>query len=191
MTKLSPQHKWILAIIGVVLVNVAIWMYGLSPAMEKVEVAQDQLRRRQEESARLEQRLEQLNSIDTDALEEAIAGYNVLIPEKGMLREFITELERMAEVRGLSFNRITISEPSLQDQFLATFISIGIEGSYSSLINYVTSLEEHQRLLFVETFRLTGRSDTTVDSTIDLVIFAEDFDEITPHAASGRNNPFR
>ena len=66
-TKLTTQQKWILAIIGVILVNVAVWMYGLSPAIGKVEAAREALSRREEEARRLQQRLEQLNAIDTEA----------------------------------------------------------------------------------------------------------------------------
>lgn len=190
MSNLSTQQKWILAIICVILVNVAVWLYGLSPAIEKVEAAQDALRRRQEEVKRLQQRLDELHSIDAEALAAEMAGYNIQIPEQGFLREFVTELEAMAHTRRLELGRITISEPSPQDQFLASYITLSLKGSYFAIIDYVTALEEHPRLIFVETFKLSGQQ-SRVDCSIDLVVFAEDFDAITPHDGPGRTNPFQ
>ncbi|HOB35192.1 MAG: type 4a pilus biogenesis protein PilO [Firmicutes bacterium] len=188
-TKLTTQQKWILAIIGVILVNVAVWMYGLSPAIGKVEAAREALSRREEEARRLQQRLEQLNAIDTEALEEQMAQYDVQIPQQGLLREFITELEAMAASRRLELGRINISEPSPRNPYLAVFITFSLKGNYFNVMDYIIALENHPRLLFIDTFRLS-RQQSGVECSIDLVIYAEDFDPITPHDAPGRANPF-
>lgn len=190
MNKLSLQHKWILAIIGVVLINVFVWIYGLAPALDKITAARADLQRSEGEKQSLQRRLVQLNSIDSLALEEDLELYNVLIPEKGLMREFIAELESRADRLGVNLESIALSEPSPQDPYLLTEISLNISGDYAPLISYIKELEGHERLLFLDNFNLSD-SEEGLRCPINMVIFAENFDPVTPYDAPGRDNPFR
>ena len=43
MNKLTLQNKWILAAVAFVLINVLVWYFGLSPTLNKIQAAQNQL----------------------------------------------------------------------------------------------------------------------------------------------------
>lgn len=188
---LSTQKKWIIAIVAVILINVGVWFYGLSPAMERVKAAQAELSSLRGQRDNLQQRVEELNAIDTVALEQELEACRIRIPQVGLLREFITELEKVAISERLVIDRLSIAEPSARDQFLVTSISLILGGQYSSMVKYLTYLENHARLVLVDSVNFRAGSDGTLKCTLDLVIFAENYDSITPYKAPGRVNPFR
>jgi len=189
--KLTPQRLWLLAIIAVVLVNALVWVYGLSPALDRIEAANNQLHMIEGQRKSLQQRLEQLNAIDTIALEAEMEHHSILIPRQGKLREIVTELESMANQLGLGLVEISISEPSILDSFLVTVLALELSGGYSAITEYLLSLEEHERLLFVDNLSLEVNESTgSLDCSMSIVIFAEDFDQITPYEAPGSDDPF-
>lgn len=190
-SKLSTQHKWIIAIIVVIIINIGVWFWGLSPAMERVKAAEAELDARQGKRDNLQKRLDELNAIDTVALEQELEVQWIRIPQVGLLAEFITELEKVALGEKLVVDRLSISEPSAREQFMVTSISINLTGQYPALVKYLTFLENHSRLVIVDSASFRAASDGKLQCTIDLDIFAEDFDPITPHKAPGRDNPFR
>jgi Tfp pilus assembly protein PilO len=189
--KLTAQKKWIIAIIAVILINVAVWFYGLSPAMEKLKAAQAELSSRQGERDSLKKRVDELNAIDTVALELELEAHRIRIPQLGLVREFITELEKVAITERLIVERLSIAEPSAREQFLITSISLNLAGQYSSMVKYLTFLENHTRLVLVDSINFSAGADGILKCTIDLEIFAENFNPITPYKAPGRVNPFR
>lgn len=189
LNNLSPQRRWLLAIVAVILVNALVWLYGLSPALDKIEVARDELQTVEEQRDSLQQRLDQLNAIDIDALQEEMEHCNIQVPEQGRLRELITELEKVAQGLGLRVVELTIQDPTDLEPYLVTPLSLELIGQYSALKKYIIALEEHERLLLVDNFSLEAE-DSGITITMDIVVFAEDFDYITPHQAPGRTNPF-
>ena len=91
---------------------------------------------------------------------------------------------------GAKLTDLRISEPAPLDKFLKTAISFSISGQYSQAASYILALEEYQRMLFIEQFSLEG-SENSLTNQISLVIFAEDFNYMTPFEAPGRSNPFK
>lgn len=190
-SKLSTQHKWIIAIIVVIIINIGVWFWGLSPAMERVKAAEAELDARQGKRDNLQKRLDELNAIDTVALEQELEDHRIRIPQEGLLREFITELEKVAISEKLTIERLSIAEPSAREQFVVTSISVNLAGQYNALVKYLTYLENHSRLVIVESVNFRAGTDGSMKSIIDIEIFAENFDIITPYKAPGRGNPFR
>lgn len=191
MSKLTTQHKWIIAIVVVILINVAVWFLGISPSMERVKAAEAELLSRQGQRDNLQQRLEELNAIDTVALEEEMAAYKIRIPQLGLTAEFITELEKVALTNKIKLERLGISEPAAREQFFITPISLILHGNYTSLVKYLTFLENHSRLVLVDSMDFSRGTGETMKCSLDLIIFAENFNPITPFKAPGRANPFR
>lgn len=189
--KLTTQHKWIIAIVAVIIINIGVWFWGLSPAMERVKTAEGELNARQGKRDSLQQRLEELNAIDTASLEQELEAHRIRIPQEGLLREFITELEKVALGERLVLERLSIAEPSAREQFLVTSISLSLAGQYNAMVRYLTFLENHPRLVIVNSAGFRAGTDGSVKCSIDFEIFAENFDPITPYQAPGRVNPFR
>lgn len=177
-------------ICAIILVNVAVWLYGLSPALDKIQAVRDELSRAEQQKTQLEQRLEQLNAIDVDTLQAELELLELQLPELGLLREFITELESMADELSLGIESLSASVPLAADPYTAIDFSFSVSGRYRDVFSYLQALEEHQRLLLVRTFNMSGSGDD-VTCNLQVSIFAQDFEPHTPHEAPGRNNPFR
>ncbi len=187
MSNLTSRHKWMLAIGLIVVVNVAIWLYGLSPAMEEINALEEEIAAVESEVASLEQLLEQYDAIDVAGLQQQIEVLNRSVPETGLLGEFLTELEATAEDLGLTLGQVTASEPREIEPYWAVNISLPqLAGDYHQFFNFLQMLEQHERLLHVNSFFIRGGDSFNMDMTF----YAEDFEFHTPHQAPGRDNPF-
>ncbi len=187
MSKLTARHKWMLAIGLVVLLNLAVWLYGLSPAIDEINALEGEIEIVETELASMEQLLEQYNAIDVEALEQQLEGLNRNVPEMGLLGEFITELEATTQEIGLSLGRVTASAPREVESYWAVDISLGqLAGDYHQFFSFLEMLEQHERLLHVNTFVIGGGESFSMNMTI----YAEDFELHTPFQAPGRDNPF-
>lgn len=185
----SNQQKWLLIIIVVIALNAGIWFLGIDPARTAIDTVRKQTAAAVQKEAQLQQRLQVLGEIDVEALEtEQIAQY-VQIPDVGFLREILTELEAVAIDLDNDLLSMNIKAPALIDVFDSLTISMTLTGGYRSIYDYIKYLESHNRLLFIDNFSLNGAEDEMTVS-IELVLFAENFDTYTPHEAPGRDNPF-
>ena len=187
MSNLTSRHKWMLAIGLIVLVNVTVWLYGLSPAIDEISALEDEIASVESELATLEQLLEQYNAIDVEGLQQEIEVLNRSVPETGLLGEFITELEATAREMGLTLGRVTASQPREKEPYWAVDISFpDLQGDYHQFFNFLQMLEQHERLLHVGAFFIRGGESFNMNMTI----YAEDFEFHTPYQAPGRDNPF-
>lgn len=190
MSKLTPQTKWLLAIFVFILINGVVWYFGLSPALEKVKVVNNEYSQVEEQKVSLEQRMEFLNSIDAETMSQELEELNLQLPELGLLREFLIYLDQTTRDSGL----ILTSIPALTQTEISPYLSMNIRleviGSYQKIFDFIKILENHERLLLVKAFNLTSSDEGGISGGIDLIIYAEDFDQYTPYEAPGRNNPF-
>lgn len=189
MSKLSLQQRWALAIIITVLVNVAVWLYGLSPALDNVKEIKAELAEVKSEKTGLEQRLARLNAIDVDTLAMEKELLDINLPPTGRLPEFLIYLEEKAAELDLDLGSIRASQFRDAEPYFAMDLTVDITGSYAGVYSYLRQLEENQRLLLIRSFTL-NESSGNISTGINLRIFAEDFMLHTPFAADGRKNPF-
>lgn len=190
MNKLSTQHRWILVGVAIVLVNVAVWYFGISPSLDRLETVKAEHASAEQQLVRLEQRLEELNAIDVEALQREMAELNLQLPELGMLREWLVEVEQLAGQLGLKLDTISAHPPREEGSYLFLDMSITLAGSYSGLYSFIDYMESHERLVLVRSFGFRESNDG-VSTTILIGLYAEDFYDYTPHTAPGRNDPFR
>jgi Tfp pilus assembly protein PilO len=189
LNKLTTTHKWILVLVAIVLVNVVAWMYGLAPAIDRVEAARDQWEQTRQRRDRLQQQFEQLEAIDTDALAEQWEAINPRVPEEGLLREFIYNLVDLTDGMGIPLPSITIGAPEEVAPYFSVSLSASITGDYEQVKAFLHALEEHERLIIVRVYGLSGSGDS-INCQFRFSIFAEEFEHLTPYEAPGRSNPF-
>jgi Tfp pilus assembly protein PilO len=188
-SKLTTQHKWILVLLTFVLVNAAVWMYGLAPALDKVEAARAELDQAQQRKDKLKQELDNLNAIDADAFNQEWEAINLQVPDKGLLREFIHGLVDMTDEMGLPLPSVSISSPATEEPYFSVTLSASITGSYEQLKAFLIALEQHERLILIRSYSFSGAEDV-LSCAVSFTIFAEEFEHLTPYEAPGRDNPF-
>lgn len=188
-SKLTTQQKWILVLLAFVLVNAAVWIYGLAPALDRVEAARADLAQVQQRKDKLQKELDNLNAIDADALNEQWAIINPQVPDQGQMREFIHGLVDLTDGMGLSLPVISIGSPVTEEPYFSVTLSTNITGSYEQLKAFLIALEQHERLILVRSYSFSGTGDT-LECALSFTIFAEEFEHLTPYEAPGRDNPF-
>lgn len=190
LNKLTLQQKWALAIIAIILINVLVWLYGLDPALNNVKEVRAEQEGLEMDKMRLEQRLAQLNAIDTAALQEEMEELNIQVPVEGELPEMLIGIEIVAHQLGLNLKRIRAAEARAAEPYQAMDLNIELEGGYSEIFSFIQLLEVEDRMLFVRSFYIRRLVGNTLTTSIDLRMFAEDFKPYTPFVAPGRPNPF-
>lgn len=189
-SKLTATHKWVLLALAFVLVNAAVWFLGLSPTLGNVEALRINLNQAQQRRDQLQHQLEHLVSIDAVSLEEQWQEVNPRVPDRNLLREFIHGLVDMARDMGMPLPSISISSPSTSAPFYSVSLSTSIKGSYDQLKAFLIALEEHERLILVRYYSFNGEGDE-LNCSVSFTIFAEEYGDLTPYEAPGRDNPFQ
>lgn len=189
MSKISTQNKWLLAIVIVILINTAVWFLGLSPALDNIQAARKEVTRVEQKKTKLMQRLVMLDTIDTESLLKQKDSADGRIPEFGNVSEFLIDLEKSAGKHGLTVGTVLSATPALESPYYSMSFSIGVEGKYDGIYSYLRELESNNRLLTISNFSLAG-SDDFVNCSISFKIYSENFNQLTPHQAPGRANPF-
>ncbi|MTI94919.1 MAG: hypothetical protein FH749_05435 [Firmicutes bacterium] len=190
MNNLAPAYKWAIAIVLMLAVNGCVWFLFLEPAIEESNQVKSEIENREIFQQQLEQRLETLLAIDTGSLLVQQEELEALIPPNGQLRELLAELEKMAEESGLTLNSIRGGNPSRDDEYMSLDLTILLEGDYQEHFDYIKMLENHERLLAVDSFNLS-RSGDSINANIQISIYGDDFYPPTPYDAPGRDNPFQ
>lgn len=185
----SKQQKWVLIILIAVAINVGIWFLGIAPSRLAIAEVEKQTNLANQQASQLKGRLEILEAIDIESLEQEQSEQLVLIPDLGMLREMMTELEAEAARTGNELRNMSLVQPAVVGLFQRLEITLALGGDYFGLYSYIKYLETHNRLILVDSFSL-GSTGEEISATIKLYLFAGDFDTYTPHQAPGRNNPF-
>ena len=186
----SIQKKWFIIIAVVLAFNGAIWFLGIDPARTSIAQVERQISAQEQKETQLLGRLATLEAIDIEALEQEREDQLVLIPNPGLLREIMTELEEMASQTENELIVMNLNDPSQVDIFQSMQISLSMSGDYHSLYSYIKYLETHSRLIIVNNFTLSNPSEGEMAANIQLELFSDNFDPYTPHEAPGRDNPF-
>jgi len=190
LNKLTTQHKWILILLAIILVNVAAWMYGLRPAVHSVEATRAELNQAQQRRDRIQTQLEQLEAIDTDALTEEWEAVNPRVPDQSFIREFIHGLVDLSDEMGMPLPSVSISAPVFDEPYFTVTLNTSISGTYNQLKSFLIALEQYERLILVRIYSFSGTEDSLTCS-LSMSIYAENFEHLTPFEATGRDNPFR
>ncbi|HBS92587.1 MAG TPA: hypothetical protein DEA85_01095, partial [Firmicutes bacterium] len=160
------------------------------PTLNKIQAAQNQLAKTEQEKEGLEQNLTKLNAIDTAALQAQEDSLALQLPEQGMVRELLTGLESLAAGMGVSLSNIGASEPYELVPYLAMDFTLKFTGSYSAVFSYIQALEEGERLLSLQAFSIKEDKDKGVQCALQFTVYAEDFNRLTLFEAPGKDNPF-
>lgn len=188
-SKLTTQHKWMILAAAFILVNVAVWMYGLSPALGKVDALRGELKQAQQRRDLLLQQEARLVAIDIAALEQEWEVMNPRVPDQNLLREFIHGLVDMAKAMGMPLPSVSITSPSQAEPYYSVSLSTSIVGSYEQLKAFLVALEQHERLILVRSYSFSGEGNS-INCSVNFTIFAEKYDNLTPYEAPGKDNPF-
>lgn len=185
----SKQQKWLLLIVVVLAINAAVWFLGVEPALTGIAEVKRKTAALQDKQTQFNRRLQELKDIDLDLLLLEQQDQLVLIPNPGSLREMMTELEAVAGAMDNKLESMTFQPPNDEEITQSLTISMILAGEYKDLYSYIQYLENHSRLILVDSFSLSGAEDS-MNATIQLTLFSDDFDPYTPHEAPGRDNPF-
>lgn len=186
----NKSQKWLIISVIVLAFNAAIWYFGIAPARDGIAEAEKKVAAQAQKETQLLQRLTALESIDTESLALEQSEQLVLIPDAGLLREIMTELEAQAKEMGNVLSGMSFQAPAQEDVFQSIVISLTLSGKYKNLYAYIKYLETHGRLIIVNSFNFGGSEDE-ISANIQLRLFAHNFDPYTPYKAPGRDNPFR
>ena len=186
---MNKQHKWVLILLVVLVLNGAMWFLGIDPTRSAIAQVEKQRLAQEQKVTQLSNRLVALEAIDTEALEQEQRDQLIRIPEVGLLREIMTEFEAVAIELENELLNISFSEPVLDKGYQNMEISLVMTGDYANIFAYIKYLETHSRLILVNSFNIGG--EEVLSANIQLMLFSDDFDPYTPHEAPGRNNPFR
>ena len=187
--KLTTTQKWLLLALGFIIINVALWLYGLSPTMNKLAIAREDLERTLDRRDKLQIDLDRLQAIDADALYERLAEMSPLLPEDGELREFIHYFVDLCDRLGIPFEEITISPSTEVGPYFLVTLTVGMPGKYENFKKLLITLEENERFILVRGLTLKG-SDKGLLGTVSFSLFAENYKPLSPVKAPGGNNPF-
>lgn len=183
------QQKWLLIVLVVIALNAGIWYLGITPARTLLATTEAQVSAQVQKEAQLRQRLESLQEIDVAVLEQEMEELTDLIPEAGLLREVLNELDAAAEEMEVELSSISVGAPTAEGEYQKVILALVMTGDYDGLYSYINYLETHSRLILINSFSLTGQGDG-LSSNLQLSLFAGDFDTYTPHEAPGKDNPF-
>ena len=188
MNRLTTQQKWFLIIAVIVIVNVAVWLYGLTPARDEMGELRTQINQLEDEIDVNSELLRQYADLDTEVLQAEMDELNAIVPSQGLLREFLTETEETANDMGILLTNVRAAIPRDREPYKALDMAFELSGTYEQVSDYLNYLENNSRLVVVRSFIL-GDGDP-MRFSVDITIYAESFSDYTPLLAPGRDNPF-
>ena len=192
MNRLTTQQKWFLIIAVIVIINVAVWLYGLTPARDEVGELRTQINQLEDEIDVNSELLRQYADLDTEVLQAEMDELDAIVPSQGLLREFLAEIEETANDLGILLTNVRAASPRDREPYRALDMAFELSGTYGQVSGYLNYLENNPRLVVVRSFIL-GSSDeagATMRFSVDITIYAENFSDYTPYLAPGRDNPF-
>lgn len=159
---MSDRAKVLLAGVLVAVAIVGLWFVLLwNPTKDKLEAAQAREAAAEQQGQQLQTRLATLKALERRApqLEADRAKLLTAIPTEDKVDEFLVQLNDIANQSGVSWMSVSQAQPSAARAGAgpATIgIQMQIQGDYFSILRFVDTIRDADRLMTVETFSLSG-----------------------------------
>ncbi|HEX2049130.1 MAG TPA: type 4a pilus biogenesis protein PilO [Actinomycetota bacterium] len=182
----SPRAQIVVAIVASIVVLALFFFMFVSPRRDRLSEVRAEIETARQETVTLQAELDRLQALQDDAarLNARLVEVRKLVPENDELAQFIFQLQDEANRAGVSFVQVTpeLPKPPPEGAQLAEIrLTIGAEGGYFSIQDFVRRLYELERALRVDILQMAGTQDVeTGETTIDMEAIARIFFEIPP-----------
>ena len=170
----------LLAVLAILLITAAWWMFLISPRNGQIADHQDDLAVAQDTENRLRVQIRQLQEIRDREVEylAALDQLEALIPERPLLDEFIEEIFALTNETGVNLQTLAPSLPSATEEgseLREIVISVQIEGEFFEVLGFLFGVNEMDRLVRVDSIAVssseTGIGDTILGVAIEMRLF--------------------
>ena len=156
----------LLAVVGVLLLTAAWWMFLISPRNGTIGDYQDQLNAAIDTESRLRAQIVQLQDIrDREVEYEAALGkLDALIPDRPLLDEAIEQIYSLAGDTGVELQTLSPSVPAPAvdgSELREINVSAQIEGEFFEVLGFLFGLNDMDRLVRVDGVSLSSTQDET------------------------------
>jgi Tfp pilus assembly protein PilO len=149
--------------VGAVVV-ILLWYFLLfAPASKDLDDTRDQVSSLQSQNQELENTIRQLKELSRNSVEQQakLRTLRAAIPSTPDLGEFILQANEIASASGIDWLSIAPTPPAAGTAGGPTStiaISMQIQGQFSAVLDYLTRLEDLERLVVVDTVNLSAGS---------------------------------
>lgn len=172
---------------------IVLWYFAIySPKADDLSAAQTQVSEEQAKTPGLRSTLAQLQSVARNASRQQalLNKFDQAIPKLPDEAEFIVQANQIADDAGIEFQSISPSPPVSAGTTSTIGLAISIQGSFFQVKNYLTQLENLDRLVIVDAINVSagGGTDSTgasTGTTLSVTLTARMFTRAAATAAPG------
>jgi Tfp pilus assembly protein PilO len=165
------RRMGLLAVLAILLVTAAWWMFLISPRNGQITEHQDDLVVAQDTEQRLRVQIRQLQEILDREVEylAAVGQLEALIPDRPLLDEFIEEIFALTNETGIDLQTLSPSLPAVTEdggELREIVISAQIEGEFFEVLGFLFGLNEMDRLVRVDGIVMSSSETETGDTIL-------------------------
>ena len=175
---MSRRAPLILAILGMVFVTAAWWMFLIAPRNDQISDLEQETQAAIDTESRLRAQIVQLQEIRDREVEylAALGRLDSLIPERPRLEEFIEQVNQLSLETGVDLKTLSPSLPSalLESELREILVSIQIEGEFFEVIGFLFGLNDMERLARVDAISVSSsvtETATLLSVTLEVRLF--------------------
>jgi Tfp pilus assembly protein PilO len=150
------------AVVGIVLLW---WVFVFAPLGNDLDDERDRLDEAQRQGQTLTAQRNQLRDLQerSPEIEAQLGRLSAAIPETANQADFISGLNDIADDSGITWQSVTMQEPTTATPGEPPTISvqISIEGGYFQALDYLNRLEDLERLVVVDNVTMSGSEGET------------------------------
>ncbi len=193
------KRNALIVMAAALVVIILAWFFLIySPKGDDLKTAQTAVTTEEAKTQDLQNTLSRLQAQAKSAPQQQalLRKFDQAIPKTPDEGEFIIQMRKIADSAGIEFLSITPSPPAAAGTSSVIALNISISGSFFQVKNYLTKLENLERLVIVDGINIssgsgtgstsTGSSDTT---TLSVSLTARMFTRAPAAAAAGTTPP--
>lgn len=147
-------------------ISIALFLIIILPGIQKNPQKEMQISDAQSLNAKLAQKREKLNKIES--FENVISDYEGLVSKvllsEPRVPELLTQVDTIAKESGLAVTKLTysfsdVTEKEKQAEIPLVNVSLGATGNYDQLVTFFENLEKAARLVYVDSFRFSEEKE--------------------------------
>jgi type IV pilus assembly protein PilO len=185
---MSGRARLIIAAVVAVLVCALFYFVMVKGRQSELATVRQQVTDEEAKGQQLQIQLAHLRSLQQQApkLEAQLSKIRRLVPQDNEIPNFIFEVQEAANAAGVSFLQVSpeLPKPPPEGATLAEVrISIGADGGYFAVQDFLRRLDDLDRALRIDTISLTGHPEGTGGGTsVALQLATRVFFELPPTA---------
>ncbi|HYZ46603.1 MAG TPA: type 4a pilus biogenesis protein PilO [Actinomycetota bacterium] len=189
---MSARNQMILAVAGVLFALVLLFLFFIRPRQANLGQVRGQIEQEQQRTQQLQTEVTRLRALQREApqLQAALDKFRELVPENDEVADFIFQVQSAANQAGVGFVQITPELPKQPPEgapLAEVRATVGAQGGYFAVQDFVRRLYDLDRALRVDTVALTGVEDdqeAAEDGRVDVLLTTRVFFELPEGAAA-------